>query len=140
MSSSDRRASSTLYEQGKIQSAEVDQLSPNEVIASGAKTGPLEWGCNSRGRAVHAHKVLGWKPSRGSLDVIAEGSEEWGMGLPLRVGREELEYRLWSKRSYANKLSRKLALRSYGYGMMVTGRENSSLFFLFSFSFSSLTV
>lgn len=89
-----RLVAQILYEQGKIQSAEVDQLSPSEVIALGAKTGPLEWGCNSRGRATHAHEVLGWEPSRGSLDVIAEGSEEWGVGAPLGIGREELEYEI----------------------------------------------
>ncbi|KAF8425225.1 hypothetical protein EV426DRAFT_636634 [Tirmania nivea] len=70
-----RLVAQMLHEQGKIQTAEVDQLSPDEVVALGAKTGPLEWGCNSRGRAVHAHEVLGWEPLRGSLNVVAEGSQ-----------------------------------------------------------------
>lgn len=81
-----------LYEQGKIKTAEVDQLSPDEVRALGAKTGPLEWGCNSRGRAVHASQVLGWEAVRGSLNVLAEGSESWGGNVPLGLGRNELEY------------------------------------------------
>lgn len=86
-----RLVAQILYEQGKIQTAEVDQLSPDEVIALGAKTGPLEWGCNSRGRAAHAREVLQWEPLRGD-EQLAEGSEEWGVGVPLGVGRKELEY------------------------------------------------
>jgi len=76
-----------LYQQGKTKSAEVDQLSPDEVRALGAKTGPLEWGCNSRGRAVHAIVGLGWKPSRGSR---APASEVWGQDVSLGLGRDEL--------------------------------------------------
>lgn len=87
-----RLVAQILYEQGKITSADVDQLSPDEVRALGAKTGPLEWGCNSRGKATHAREVLGWKPQRGELDAIASGSESWGVGVPLGVGKKELEY------------------------------------------------
>lgn len=49
---------------GLIESAEVDNLSPEEVekvVGDGGIMAQL-WGQNSRSRASRARKVLGWKP------------------------------------------------------------------------------
>ena len=79
-----------LYDQGKISSAEVDPLSPEDLHALGSVTGGLEWGCNSRGKAVHARNDLHWKPTHGELVTPAPASETWTQGIPLGLGMEEL--------------------------------------------------
>ena len=79
-----------LYQKGKISSAEVDQLSPDDLQALGSVTGGLEWGCNSRGKAVHACNDLHWRPTLGELTTPAPSSEAWTQGMPLGLGVEEL--------------------------------------------------
>ncbi|KAI5789672.1 nucleoside-diphosphate-sugar epimerase [Peziza echinospora] len=79
-----------LNNRGLIKTAELDRLTPEQVRELGAKTGPLEWGCNSRGRAIHAEKVLGWVPQHGSK-VLPPHGDKWGAEIGLGLGPHELE-------------------------------------------------
>lgn len=59
------------------------QLSKEEAFAV-ADFQAVSWGLNSRGKAVRAREVLGWKPSRGSIEeevpkMIREERERLGM-------------------------------------------------------------
>lgn len=58
-------------EKGLIETDEVVSLTPEEVKQF-ARTGPLEWGSNSRGKSLRARQ-LGWKPKNPSLwDTLDE--------------------------------------------------------------------
>jgi nucleoside-diphosphate-sugar epimerase len=79
-----------LNNRGLIETPELDKLTPDQVRELGAKTGPLEWGCNSRGKAIHAKKVLGWIPRYGSKHLPPDG-EKWGAEIGCGLGPLELE-------------------------------------------------
>ncbi|EKG10799.1 NAD-dependent epimerase/dehydratase [Macrophomina phaseolina MS6] len=62
---------------GFIKSAEIDHLSPEEVekLVGNAFLGPI-WGQNSRSRASRGRQLLGWEPTKPSLqDEIARNVE-----------------------------------------------------------------
>lgn len=60
-----KRIAQICKEKGLIKTDEVESLTPEE-IRKFAKTGPLEWGANSRGKALRARN-LGWKAEHPTL-------------------------------------------------------------------------
>lgn len=61
-----REVARVAHEKGFIPSPDVEVLDAEQVRAIN-KHGLYAWGSNSRGHAIRARKLLGWKPSRPSL-------------------------------------------------------------------------
>lgn len=60
------------YEKKLIDSPEAEQLGYDQVAAVN-EFGPRLWGTNSRGQAIHARKLFGWRPQQPKLlDLIPE--------------------------------------------------------------------
>jgi len=77
-----------LCQKGLLKTSEVDKLTPDEIRALGSRTGPLEWGCNSRGIAERGRQKLSWRPQRGTRE---QPVGEWMTGRAIGLGRRELD-------------------------------------------------
>ncbi|KAJ9302782.1 hypothetical protein DTO271G3_156 [Paecilomyces variotii] len=68
----ERAVAKVAYEKKLIDSPEVEQLNYDQVAALHS-FGPYAWGTNSRGHAIRARKLFGWKPEQPTvLELIPE--------------------------------------------------------------------
>ncbi|KAJ9207175.1 hypothetical protein DTO166G4_1208 [Paecilomyces variotii] len=68
----ERAVAKVAYEKKLIDSPEVEQLNYDQVAALNS-FGPYAWGTNSRGHAIRARKLFGWKPEQPTLlELIPE--------------------------------------------------------------------
>lgn len=78
-----KKVAQVAHEKGLIPSAELEPLSDQQIQDLWA-FGLYAWGSNSRGHAIRAGKLLGWKPENPKLlDIVPEIVEVQAKGLGL---------------------------------------------------------